>query len=408
VILLPPRRKPIRLENSRSKQEGTYLGNTAASASAASAASVGSVTHIIYFFSFCCACSSFQCTFTCDSGSDLNFYANFGTSGPNPTASSNDYAIEGASCGQTFKDTNDSGSNVVGLKYSFSTTAAYTNLVLKCVCLTEAETNAGGCFSGTDTVQVLDRNAPVPMRDLQVGDKVRTDGADTYEPVYSFGHSYEHQLSDFVQLETADGNSLSMTAAHLVYVNNKNSNPIRADQVQVGDQLAPSGGTVQKVSTVKKQGLFMPLTPSGKILVNNVQASAYISLADYAPIQQHFLLSFWLSEHMLSHLWLSPYRMYCMGISSNYCARPTIENNAVEGEEGILSYLLMGKKVAEFAMEQNLVVQVMLGLSVFGTLLVFQAIESIMGPSIAPLAILLVTVMLVRRRTKKAMKQKMV
>jgi len=352
----------------------------------------------------------FVCTLNCDAsaGNDLNLFVRFGTAGASPTTNNFDAKMEGVSCGAELKAPNTAGTNP-GFQYTVEASAGYTNLKLSCVCREVADPPAddndgGGCFSSTDTVQVINQGK-VAMKDLQVGDRVLTTGgaSGTYEPVYSFGHFHETKVSDFVHLEISQ-NSLSLTANHLIFSNSKSS-PIRADEVQVGDVL--SSGIVTKVSVVKKQGLYMPLTPSGKVLVNNIEASAYISMSDYAPIQDHPLLNFWLSEHYLSHLWLSPYRMYCMGVSSNYC--PSHVKN-VDGGAGVMGYLFAGKKVADFALQQNLVVQILIGVPVFATLMTFNAVEMVCGgPSMAPIIMLLVALLLVKsRKALGGQKQKVV
>jgi Hint module len=325
--------------------------------------------------------NSATCTVTCTSASNLELYIGYGSPGSQDKGNA-DASNTAMSCGDSLEATNSNGD--AGFEF-IVVASSYQNLKVECGCPTDDQQGPGGCFSGTDTVQVLNRGETA-MKDLEVGDKVLT-GTGAYEPVYSFGHYHEKQVSNFVQLETKQGDSLTLTPDHLIFANGDKSNSIRADKVQVGDKL--SSGAVEKVTTVSKQGLYMPLTPSGKLLVNNVEASAYVSLSAYAPIQEHPLLNFWLTEQNLVHLWLAPYRMYCMGVKSNYC--PGHVKNT-DGEEGILGYLVMGKKVAEVALEQNLFVQVILGVLVFGTLMAFRAVEILTGPALAPVAALLLGV----------------
>jgi Hint module len=336
-----------------------------------------------------------RCTVSCTSATGLELYIGYGVPGQQNTGNA-DASDTDMNCGDTLEAENQDGSS--GFNY-IVVAASYEDLSVECGCPTEDQQPAGGCFSATDTVQVLNRGETA-MKDLQVGDKVLT-GTGAYEPVYSFGHYHEKQVSSFVQVETNKGDSLTLTPDHLIFANGDKSNSIRADKVQVGDQL--SSGTIKKVSTVSKQGLYMPLTPSGKILVNNVEASTYTSMADFAPIQQHPLLNFWLTEQYLVHLWLAPYRMYCMGVKSSYC--PGHVKNT-DGDEGIMGYLLMGKKVAEVALEQNLFIQVVLGVLVFGTLLACHAVEMVTGPTRAPIAVLLLAVGLLQLRKASGRQEK--
>ena len=131
-------------------------------------------------------------------------------------------------------------------------------------------------------------------------------------------------------------------------------------------------------------------------------ASSYVSIVATAPNVVHQpLIDGWLSEHGLLHLWLTPYRMYCMGVSSQGCSLPA-------GEKGILKYLLFGETLAKFGNEQSFMVQVMMGvpiLALFGSL---YALEAMFGAALAPLALLLGAGCLVRRGKASAEKVKTV
>ena len=240
---------------------------------------------------------SFRCNLSCDNG-DANVYVKFGTSGASASSTNFDVKEDRASgCNHELDSPPNENRDTVGIKYTVETTGAYTNLQIRCTCYEESSPPAsgGGCFPADATVQVQQKGL-VAMKDLQMGDFVLTDAASQkYEPVYSFGHYDKNWQADFVQLETAQ-NSLGLTANHLVYLQGQRS-PIRADQVQLGDSIqtsTPASTPVTKISTVQNQGLFMPLTQSGKIMVNGILASSYVSIQDDAPaIAQHPLLKFW-------------------------------------------------------------------------------------------------------------------
>ncbi|CAB9516716.1 Desert hedgehog protein [Seminavis robusta] len=113
------------------------------------------------------------------------------------------------------------------------------------------------------------------MQKLKVGDKVltttETDKAE-YQPVYAFGHRSPTTLGRFLQI-TTDTDSLEITGEHLLYVADK-SYPVRADSIIVGDKLQTADGTanqVKKIKTVMKEGLYAPLTPGGKLVINGIQ-----------------------------------------------------------------------------------------------------------------------------------------
>jgi len=330
-----------------------------------------------------------KCQVLCDNAANLQLFIGYGPPG-NQNEANADASNTNMNCGDTLSAENTSGDQ--GFEFIVKADS-YTNLRVQCGCPTEDQSSGGGCFSGSDTVQVKGHGT-VAMKDLRVGDNVLTDfAANKYEPIYSFGHFHETAKADFVKLKSSSKESLTLTPNHLVYAN---GNTVRADQVKKDDRL--SSGTVSETSIVSKQGLFMPLTPSGKILVNNLQASTYVSMGDYAPIQQHPLLKFWLTEDFLVHLWLSPLRMYCLGVTSNYCPSHPESIRNVDGDAGIMSYLRLGKDIAEFALRQNTLIQIVMGVPIFATLGAFYSMEFVVGASLAPLAALLMAVFLYRRQ----------
>jgi hypothetical protein len=243
------------------------------------------------------------------------------------------------------------------------------------------------CFSALDTVQVLERGS-VPMKDLNVGDLILVDGArNLYEPIYSFGHHDVSGSAFFINLHTDEVASepLQVTKEHWVYIYGAHEgfSLKRADEVQIGDQVSmrKENGThyasVTHISSDLAQGLHVPLTPSGDLVVNGVFVSSYISIKGYAPdLFDHPLWSWWLSERILIHLWLSPYRMYCMGVRPNYC-QP-------DSDGGIPTWPLLGFAMSRFANDQHVVVQILMGFLFFVILGTFYAIESFVGSSRAP------------------------
>lgn len=135
------------------------------------------------------------------------------------------------------------------------------------------------CFPGDATVQV-EHVGQMHMSNLKLGDKVLV-STGHYESVYSFGH-YQHAslVHDFVELTTAAGPSLTLTKDHMVLVPQKGTVP--ASMVMIGDELVLSSGertpVVSTQNNVSKQGLFAPFTSSGTIVVNDIQASSFITM----------------------------------------------------------------------------------------------------------------------------------
>ena len=322
----------------------------------------------------------------------------FGTSGASASANNYDVKEDSASgCNHELDSPPADDRATVGIKYTVSTQGAYTNIQIRCTCYEDSSPppSGGGCFSADATVQVKQKGLTA-MKDLQMGGSVLTDAASQkYEPVYSFGHYDKNWDADFVQLKTAQA-SLELTANHLVYLNGQ-SNPVRADMVQIGDvvQTGTTGSNhaVTNISMVQKRGVYLPLTPSGNIVVNGILSSSYVSIQDDAPaIVQHPLLQFWLSEHMLSHLWMAPFRMLCMGVSSKFCVEHP------HSEEGILEWLLTGQSLAKWANSQHMILQVPVGILTFVALIGAFAVETIFGAAFAPLALLAAAALVMRRR----------
>lgn len=302
------------------------------------------------------------------------------------------------------------------------------------------------CFSGDTTVQVLQKVnktiTPSPheeifMKDLQVGDQIYTGqitskGQPKYQTVYAFGHYKHNQMGHFLQIHTTNNNNsnnknntsspLEITSNHLLYVKGQ-KDPIPAQHVKVGDYLVTSSGNQQRetsqavmvtqIKHIEKEGVYMPLTTDGKIVVNGgLQVSVYTSIMDYAPtVVQRAISQMGISEHLLSHMWMTPYRIMCLGISSHLCTSsnsshpppPTISTrNEREGsgwynDEGILYYLYAGKILAEWVDPINSFIQMWIFmppiLLVYGSLYL---VEVVVGPSIAPTALLILGVILIR------------
>ena len=185
--------------------------------------------------------------------------------------------------------------------------------------------NLAGCFSELATVQVLNKRSPVPMKDLQIGDLVKTATSDAnkYEPVYAFGHWDLKTVATFLQIHTT-AEVLELTGEHLVFAaktSTSTSTPtggpvsVRADNIKVGDTLE-GGAVVTKIGTVQRSGLYAPLTASGKVLVNGISASSYISLqkgADRVELKGGLKM---MSQHDFVHVMVSPFRIMCNKMSS--------------------------------------------------------------------------------------------
>jgi hypothetical protein len=341
-----------------------------------------------------------KCVVRCKSGSNVQLTIQYGS----------EPAIGGlgATTGLPFDctdsgvlDTNEDG--VVELEndgeredtLGFKITASdYTDLRVDCSC-TQTYSAVGGfsfCFSKDATAEV-EGTGPVAMEDLQVGDRVLT-GSGKYQPIYSFGHYSEDRAADFLQIYT-QGNKqpLEMSGNHLLF---KEGEAVRADSVKVGDVL--SNGQVTKIGSQFKQGLYMPLTEEGTIVVNGVVASSYVSITEEAPSAVKTSKAFLGNEQNLLHWWLSPYRMMCLGVSSSFC-------NGSFTEQGILNYLNMGQELAKFADNQPSFVQYLMGLPLVFVFAVINLLEMLFGASYAPTALLMAGAGLAYQMRKKHVEQ---
>lgn len=269
-----------------------------------------------------------------------------------------------------------------------------------------------GCFSESALVQVQNKGE-VAMKDLELGDKVLT-AKNTYEPVYSFGHRKREQEMLFYQIYTQESSMpLEMTGNHMIMVvdDKGSTQATRADHLQVGDRLwqveSQKQVTVSMVETATKKGLYMPLTPGGKIVVNGVLASNYISISDTAPgVVEHSQMFFPMNEQTLSHWWMAPIRMLCMGVSSSFCSSGYEGSSAYEvqeGDEGILPWLLMGRHFAHVAEHQPAFVRFVMGVPTFLLFGMVNGIEHILlGPSYAPFLCFVVTILVFVAKKKAA------
>ena len=234
------------------------------------------------------------------------------------------------------------------------------------------------CFSEVTTVHVEGKGITM-MKDLQVRDKVLVGNKNNraiYQSVYSFGHINKLTPTEYLRLHTGHTSPLEISAAHLLYVQGK-EHPVRADSIRTGDMLlqvfpdAPrSPVKVTKIDKVTRNGAYMPLTKDGSIVVNGVLASTYVSIMDNAPAVVTKCLTM-VSEDSLLHGWLAPYRMVCMGISSNLCRN---DYNV----DGISYWLAIGKYIAAVGNGWGSISQ-MLGIVVFGFFMaVFICVEDLM------------------------------
>jgi len=169
------------------------------------------------------------------------------------------------------------------------------------------------CFAGNNQVNVLQgsfSNITKPIKELRIGDFVQVEH-DEYSRVYSFAHLDSSRKSSFLQIYSDNLKSpLEITPDHLLFAKSSGGKTVEskaASLIKLGDELLlPSGGTstVTKIrNTIRKDGIYAPLTEKGTIAVSGVLASCYVAL----PSNHKFSSSF----HWLSHMATLPRRWYC-------------------------------------------------------------------------------------------------
>jgi hypothetical protein len=214
------------------------------------------------------------------------------------------------------------------------------------------------------------------MRNLQVGDRVQTrDGS--YQEIYSFGHYEPNWIRNFLQISTRhiltkELNVIELTGNHILY--NAQGTAIRADKLHVDDMLL-GDQQVTDINKTIKQGVYLPLTADGTIVVSNLVASNYISLDDYTPNAVRASQTYLSDEPFGYQLFLSPYRMLCMGIAPQFCQR----NNNNLNDKGILNWLSIGQDIAQFGERQPLWIQHALGCPLFIIFGLCYALEQLLG-----------------------------
>jgi Hint module len=101
--------------------------------------------------------------------------------------------------------------------------------------------------------------------------------------------------------------------------------PIRASDVVVDDVL--NGMRVTKLQTVKRRGVYAPLTQSGDFIVGGVQVSSYVHVLDTDLA--------WANQHDVGHFLFYPHRFFCRYFME-YCKR----ERYIQGY-GYTSYLIL-------------------------------------------------------------------
>ncbi|XP_034534115.1 indian hedgehog B protein-like [Notolabrus celidotus] len=173
---------------------------------------------------------------------------------------------------------------------------------------------SGGCFPGEASV-MLEGGTHKSISDLLPGERVLASaggGELVYSEVLTFLDRDPMTWKLFYTLQTEAGTSLSLTAAHLLFVTDGNCSEgtelaqgalrtVYASDAQPGQCVLVSKGEagpgrlshITRVSVGGSKGAFAPLTQQGTLVVDGVVASCYAVL----------------DQHSLAHWAFSPLRL---------------------------------------------------------------------------------------------------
>ncbi|CAB9504139.1 Intercellular signal essential for a variety of patterning events during development (By similarity) [Seminavis robusta] len=243
----------------------------------------------------------------------------------------------------------------------------------------EPDTGGGACFSGDMTVRVRDREWPVKMKDLQVGDWVLQTQQTThendeyeyeYQPIYAMAHVEEDAVMEYLEIETEHApKPLVVSRDHLVFLEGT-KHPVAAQNLAVGDSLFLMDTTtihnnatttttttrITNIGTTYRRGKYAPLTPDGTIVVNGIVASTYVAILgkDMMELQQHYRIMSW---HTFIHvLYMAPIRMACVH-HGRVCPDYLF---ARDPATGYAKFVAAGFQMAEWVHRQNMPVQLFL------------------------------------------------
>lgn len=141
------------------------------------------------------------------------------------------------------------------------------------------------CFPAISQV-TMESGASISMSHLKVGDKVQTlgtNGESKFSEVITFLHKEIDAEAQFYNLKTKTGNSIKLSAHHLIFRKETNTSFISAvfaSEIKMGDLLILNGSgpifdTVTQITHMTMKGVYAPLTRQGTLFVDGVLVSCY-------------------------------------------------------------------------------------------------------------------------------------
>jgi hypothetical protein len=193
----------------------------------------------------------------------------------------------------------------------------------------------GTCFSEVNTVEVEGQRS-ISIRGLQIGDKVK-DANGNMVKVYSFGHFHPNNTVEYLQIHVHGlGMPLEVSKNHLVFVNGAT---VPASTVSPGDLIdlvtneKRTQARVKQIKVVVRNGVYAPFTTSGTIVVSGVAVSNYVTHQTNSSMLSMGRFQTPLSMHWLSHVSVTPRRLFCFLLGMNYCRKTETYN-----EDGICNW----------------------------------------------------------------------
>lgn len=171
---------------------------------------------------------------------------------------------------------------------------------------------SGGCFPGSSAV-TLEDGSQKRLRELRPGDRVLAAdprGKLVFTDFIMFLDQDSSTRRMFYVIESDSGQKLTLTAAHLLFVDHNSSmTAVFASHVRTGQRVFVLDSTrqrleavrVKRIYTEEHEGSYAPVTMQGTVVVDHVLTSCYAVIQDHelahwamAPVRLAHRLSSWL------------------------------------------------------------------------------------------------------------------
>jgi len=160
------------------------------------------------------------------------------------------------------------------------------------------KTSSSDCFPGTSFVWVRNKEEPVLLQELGIGEEVLCLNNNKmeliYSPVFMFAHKNNSKMTTYLKIYTDSNSCISVSPKHLLQTQKKGKQDPEftfADHCAVGDSLFTSlknednsftmvKSIIIQIEEVTLEGLYAPFTLAGTIIVDNIAASCYANIQD--------------------------------------------------------------------------------------------------------------------------------